>query len=261
MLASRSRYFEPRFAALAHRGGHCAASESAFENTLRAFRAAADLGFGSFETDVHATADGVLVAFHDDVLDRVTDASGRLADLPWDAVRAAKVGGSEPIPTMAELLDALPQHRFNIDLKSPTALEPLVALLEATAAHDRVCVGSFSESTIRAFRRRTRGRVATAASPSEVAALALAPRVAGVLPFGGQAYQVPVRDERTGLSIVRAATVAAARRRGAAVHVWTINERSEMERLIDLGVTGLVSDDIETLKTVLVERGLWEDLT
>lgn len=251
-------YFCGRFVALAHRGGASADAPAAVENSLRAFEAAWRLGFTHMETDVHTTADGVLIAFHDTVLDRVTDAAGAVADLPWAEVGRARIGGSEPVPQLDELLDALPHARFNIDLKAPGAVEPLVAALERHRAHDRVCVGSFSERTIRRFRRLTGGRVPTAASPVEVSVFGLLPGVRRVFPLGGRVFQMPERHEETGLRLLSAGMVAAAHARGAQVHLWTVNDRTDMERFLDLGVDGIVSDDLETLRSVLIGRDLWE---
>lgn len=251
-------YFRGRFAALAHRGGVSPDAPAEVENSLRAFQGAWRLGFSHLETDVHATADGVLIAFHDTVLDRVTDAVGAVADLPWAEVARARIGGTEPIPRLDDLLEALPHARVNIDLKAPGAVDPLVAALDRHRAHDRVCVGSFSERRIRRFRRLTAGRVPTSASPFEVAVFALVPGVRRVLPLGAQAFQIPVRHRPTGLRLLSRGLIDAAHRRGAHVHVWTINDRAEAERLIDLGVDGIVSDDLEMLKSVLVERDLWE---
>ena len=114
--------------AFAHRGWHIG-DLAGCENSMAAFRRAVDEGYRYLETDVHATADGVLIAFHDSHLDRVTDGHGRIADLRWDQVRRARIGGREPIPLMAEVLDALPNTRFNIDPKSDRAVGPLIDLL------------------------------------------------------------------------------------------------------------------------------------
>lgn len=256
--ADQYAYFDAPFTPLAHRGGITETAPAEVENSLRGFRAAWDFGFTHLETDVHTTADGVLVAFHDEVLDRVTDAAGRLADLPWAEVSRARIGGSEPIPRLADLLDALPRARFNIDLKVPTAIEPLIAELDRHAAHNRVCVGSFDTRTITTFRRRTGGRVATSASPVEVGVFGLLPGVRRFWPLGAQVFQMPEREPRTGARLLSRGMLDAAHRRGAAVHIWTVNDRPDMERLIDLGVDGIVTDDLATLKAVLVERDLWE---
>ncbi|HHU39038.1 MAG TPA: glycerophosphodiester phosphodiesterase [Propionibacterium sp.] len=256
--ANEYAYFDRPFTALAHRGGITDAAPIEVENSLRGFRSAWEFGFDHLETDVHTTADGVLVAFHDEVLDRVTDAAGRLADLPWAAVSRARIGGTEPIPRLDELLEELPGANFNIDIKAPGAIGPLAEALDRHAAHDRVCVGSFHLASIHAFRRLTAGRVATAASPLEVGVFGLAPGLRSVWPLRGQAFQMPELEPRTGRRLLTPGMIGAAHRAGAVVHVWTINERADMERLIDLGVDGIVTDNLATLKAVLVERDLWE---
>ena len=124
----------------AHRGG--AGDEP--ENTLAAFAAAVRLGYRYLETDVHATADGILLAFHDERLDRVTDRRGLVAELPWSEVARARVAGREPIPRLEELLEAWPQVRVNLDPKHDAAVEPLVVVLRRPGVLERVCVGSFS---------------------------------------------------------------------------------------------------------------------
>lgn len=252
-----SDYFDAPFLALAHRGGISTAAPAEVENSLRAFQAAWDLGYRHLETDVHVTADGVLVAFHDDVLERVTDASGRLADLPWSQISRARIGGSEQIPLLDDLLDALPHARLNIDLKVPAAIGPLITTLDRHRAHRRVCVGSFSSTTIGAFRRLTEGRVATSASPVEVAVFGLLPGVRRRWPLRADAFQMPIHEPRTGLRLLSRGMLAAAHARGAYVHVWTVNDRPTMERLIEMGVDGIVTDELDLLKAVLVARDLW----
>lgn len=116
--------------AFAHRGG----SADGLENTLRQFRRAVEAGYRYIETDVHATRDGRLVAFHDATLDRVTDGAGRIADLPWERVRHARVAGEEPVPLFEELLGTFPEVRWNIDVKAEPALVPLLELIGRTNA-------------------------------------------------------------------------------------------------------------------------------
>jgi len=253
--AAEFPYFPEGFCALAHRGGTGAGAD--VENSLAAFASAVDLGYTHLETDVHLTADGVLVAFHDDRLDRVTDASGAVAALPWAALRAARIGGREPIPTLDEVLDAFPDARVNIDIKADAAVVPLARTLARHAAQDRVCVGSFSTRRIRAFRRLAGGLVATSVAPAGVAWYAFGYGVRRVAAPAGQALQIPVREERTGVPLLSRALIGAAHRAGRVVHVWTVNDPGEMGRLIDLGVDGLVTDEVAALRDVLVERGLW----
>src|SRR4051794_21591429 len=115
---------------------------------MPAFEHAVRLGYRYVETDVHVTADGVLLAFHDEVLDRVTDREGVVAKLPWSVVKEARVDGREPIPLFADLLAAWPELRVNIDPKHDEAVEPLVEALRAAGAADRVCIGAFSDERL-----------------------------------------------------------------------------------------------------------------
>ncbi len=251
--------------AMAHRGGALHPEIPGAENTMHAFRHAVALGYRYLETDVHTTSDGVLVAFHDESLDRVTDTVGLLAELSAEQVSLARIRSEHPVPTMLELLEELPDCRFNIDLKSPGAVASLADLLDRTAAHDRVCVGSFSRSRIAEFRRATAGRVATAAAPSEV----LPVRFGVPLPRSGAAVlQVPWRHRRRRLTVTTPSFVRRAHRAGLHVHVWTgeessqwvaIDDRESLHTLLDMGVDGVITDRTDVLKEVLVERGQWRN--
>ena len=236
--------------AFAHRGG---ASEHP-ENTMPAFEHAVGLGYRYLETDVHSTADGVLIAFHDDKLDRVTDRTGVIAELPWDDVRKARLG-RESIPLLADLLTTWTDVRVNIDIKHAASIAPLVGVLDATAAHDRVCVASFSGKRLDRFRSLTVGRVCTATGPLDIARLRLARLGLGFGAFAAACTQVPRREGP--VTIVDRRFVEAAHQRELPVHVWTIDEPPEMERLLDLGVDGIMTDRPTVLKEVLVRRGQW----
>ena len=238
--------------AFAHRGG----AEEFPENTLRAFRHAVSLGYTHVETDVHATADGVAVAFHDDSLDRVTDGRGALRDLPWSQVRRVRVAGTDPILLLDELLEELPDTRINIDPKSDPAIGPLVEVLRRTGAIERVCVCSFSDRRTRQVRDQLGAGLCVGAGPRGVARLlAASARVGAPASFDFHAAQVPVRAR--GLTLVRPGLLAAAHRRGVAVHVWTIDEPAEMHRLLGMGVDGIMTDRPSVLRQVMIERGLW----
>jgi len=246
--------------AMAHRGGAMHPEIPGAENTLHAFRHAVALGYRYLETDVHATSDGVLLAFHDKVLDRVTDSRGPLKRLTADEVRAARIAGEHLVPTMAELLEELPDCRFNIDIKSASAVRPLAALIDRTGSHDRICVGSFSQLRLDAFRRASRGRVATSASPVEVALFMGLPTArAARLATRGRVAALQVPHRRGRLTVVTPALVRRAHAAGAHVHVWTVDEPAEMDELLDLGVDGLITDRTDVLKQELIRRGQWRD--
>jgi glycerophosphoryl diester phosphodiesterase len=240
----------------AHRGG---AGEQ-LENTLAAVEAVVRLGYRYVETDVHATADGVLLAFHDEGLDRVSDGHGSIAALPYDVVARARVGGREPIPRLEELLASWSDLRVNIDPKADAAVDPLIAAIRRTGSIDRVCVGSFSGRRIARVRAALGPRVCTSLGPRGVAALrAVAWRAA---PFarlvaveGAKCVQVPIRSGR--VTLVDRRFLDAAHRLGLPVHVWTVDDPAEMVRLLDLGVDGLMTDRPAVLREVLAARGEW----
>lgn len=256
--------------AFAHRGG----TESAPENSLAAFAAAVEVGFDYLETDLHLTADGVIVAIHDEALDRVTDTTGAIAEMTWQEVSRARLAGREPIPTFEELLEAFPQQRFNIDPKSDPVVEPLIDLLVRSDALERVCVGAFSQHRLQRVRERFGTAICTAAGPRETArvmARARLPRRGAIVDRGGSteeaartapgrslAYdclQVPVRHR--GVAVVTPGLISWARDHGIQVHVWTVDDPPEMARLLDMGVDGIMTDRPSVLRRVLEDRREW----
>ncbi|GLF96453.1 glycerophosphodiester phosphodiesterase family protein [Streptomyces yaizuensis] len=238
--------------AFAHRGG----AADGIENTAAAFRRAALLGYRYFETDVHTTADGALVAFHDTTLDRVTDARGPVARLPWREVRRARIGGREPLPLFADLLEEFPTARWNVDVKSDAAVAPLVELVRRTGAWDRVCVGSFAEPRVARAARLAGPRLATSYGVRGVLGLRL--RSLG-LPAAARAGAVcaQVPERFGGVRVVDRRFLREAHARGLQVHVWTVNDPERMRALLDLGADGIMTDHLETLRAVLTERGAW----
>lgn len=256
--------------ALAHRGGAYHPEVEGLENTLAAFTHAVQLGYRYLETDVHVTRDGVLLAFHDAVLDRVTDRRGAVAEMTHAEVLEARVGGREQVPTLVELLDAFPDARFNIDLKSEASVRALADLVRAREEWDRLLVGSFSPGRLARFRRLTEGRVATSAHPLEVLAFLLLPsgRLADLVTRRRvAALQVPHRRTlrlaggtlpAVTLTVVTRGLVRRAHAAGKHVHVWTIDEPDEMRELLAKGVDGMFTDRTDLLREVLEQHGVWE---
>ncbi|WP_369239606.1 glycerophosphodiester phosphodiesterase [Streptomyces sp. R21] len=238
--------------AFAHRGG----AADGLENTVTQFRRAVEAGYRYLETDVHATADGRLVAFHDSTLDRMTDGAGRIGDLSWQDVSHARVAGKEPVPLFEELLETFPEARWNVDVKAEPALRPLLELLERTGAWDRVCVGSFSEPRVARAQRLAGPRLATSYGTRGILGLRLLSYgIPASLRRSAVAAQVP--ESQSGIPVVDHRFVRAAHARGLQVHVWTVNEPQRMHRLLDLGVDGIMTDHIDTLRKVLEDRGTW----
>lgn len=259
-MSSSRPYLKPTPLALAHRGGALYGPNVGLENTLTAFRNAVALGYTHLETDVHVTADGQLVAFHDERLDRVTDGTGLIRELPWSEVRQARIRGHERIPLLTEVLEELPGVRLNIDLKAADTAEPTWEVIRSRGLMDDFCIGSFSQRLITRFRRLSAGRVATAASRPGTALMVLGPQwVSRMLRTPAEVFQVPTVITPRGrtVAVVTPKLVELAHRYGKQVHVWTVDDATEMERLLDLGVDGIVSDRIDVLKDVLTGRGEW----
>lgn len=248
--------------AMAHRGGAAYEPNVGLENTVRAFREAVSMGYRYLETDVHATADGRLVAFHDTHLDRVTDLEGAIVELPYAAVREARINGTDAVPLLTELLEEFPTTRLNIDIKADSALAPTVETIRAHDAVSRVCIGSFSERRVRAARRALGPGLATAAGQVGTGLLRYAPGLLSRwLHTSAPVLQVPVAHRTRGreLTLVTPGLVRVAHRLGKQVHVWfhpwSDEDATEMHRLLDMGVDGIVTDHIDVLRDVLAERG------
>ncbi|MDH2430547.1 glycerophosphodiester phosphodiesterase [Sphaerisporangium sp. TRM90804] len=244
--------------AFAHRGG---AAEGR-ENTMAAFSRAVDLGYTYLETDAHATADGVLLAFHDHTLDRVTDRHGRVAALPYRQVRQARIGGVDEIPLLEDLLGTWPDVRVNIDVKEAPAIAPLAEAIRRTDAYDRVCLTSFSDTRLARARMAMGRPVCSALGPRGVARLRAAAMGSGYgRLLGGLAREgVPCAQVPLGFRGVRVTTralVRTAHALGMQVHVWTVDDQRTMEALLDLGVDGIMTDNISGLRDVLDARGQW----
>ena len=247
----------PRPVAFAHRGG----AAHAPENSWTAFEHAVKLGYAYLETDARATADGKLMAFHDRTLDRVTDASGPINALPYRDCRRPARGRNRADTAARGPIGAFPDARFNIDLKDVPGISLLPQVLRRTGAWDRVCVTSFSGQRLRTARELLDHPVCMATSPAAVAAvrcsLGSAPGWPQIKLLAGHVSRACVHCAQVPGRVATAAFVRRAHALGLDVHVWTINDRAEMARFLDLGADGIMTDEIETLRDLLIERGQW----
>ena len=244
----------PRPLAFAHRGG----AGHRPENSLRAFEYAAGLGYAFLETDARSTRDGKVIAFHDAVLDRATDRTGQVSRLTWKEVSAARIGGTDEIPLLEDVIGSFPRIRFNIDLKDAGTVGPLAGVLKRTAAWDRVCVSSFSGARLLAAQRSLDRPVCLALTPAAIVSMRCLGRpgmsLARALARSGAACAQVPRQVATRGFIRRAHAL------GLDVHVWTLNTRAEIERALDLGADGVMTDDVVLLRDILAERGQWQPL-
>lgn len=261
----RSRYAyldTPRPIAFAHRGG----AAHGDENSTTALARAVEAGYRYIETDVHVSADGVPVLFHDDTLKRLTGDDRRVKDVTWADLAAIRVKGESLIPRLDDTLDAFADIRFNIDIKTDQAVHATLATLRGADAFDRVCIGSFSDARLARVRRLAGPRLATSMGPREVATFKAATYTGRLWPHarfgyarGAVALQVPIRYGPVG--VVDRRFVTYAHRLGLDVHVWTVDDTATINALLDLGVDGIMTDRLEVLRDAYAARGLWPEPT
>ena len=248
---------------MAHRGG----AGLWPENTMHSFERAVDLGVDVLETEIHSTADNILVLMHDSTVDRTTNGSGPISAFTLEELKRLDAGynwsadGGQTFPfrgsgitvqTLEEAFTNLPTVRINIDIKQekPSLLGSLCKTIRTFDMVDRVMVASFSSKVLKAF-RRVCPEVATSAGTGEVALFYTMNLVflGGVYRSAFQAFQIP--EHRSGLRVLTKRFVKTARGLNLAVHVWTINETKDMQRLLDLGVDGIVTDYPDRLISLL----------
>jgi glycerophosphoryl diester phosphodiesterase len=251
----------------AHRG----ASSRAPENTLEAFRLAAESGAGGLELDIHLTSDGRIVVIHDDSVNRTTNGEGFVRDMTLHEVRSLDAcyrftpdgGATYPyrgrgvqVPELGEVFREFPDHKVNIDIKEEQ-LGVEAALLKTitdACAGDRVLVVSEMPVVVERFRKLSRGGISTGASRREIAVFYRMSklRLEYLLRIAYDALQVPA--EYGGREVVTPRFVEAAHNRGVRVDVWTIDDPEEMRRLLDLGADVIMTNRPEVLGEVLGKR-------
>ncbi|QPK94405.1 glycerophosphodiester phosphodiesterase [Actinomyces sp. zg-332] len=244
-----------------HRGG----CNEAIENSWVALEHAHSLGYKYFETDVRATKDNVVVIYHDDTLERVNNHTGRVEDMTWEELSQISYSDGSQIVRLEDALKKYSDLHFNIDLKNDRVVQPMIDLLsEMPEVEDRILIASFSSTRLRRIRKAFNGRIKTSLSMAEVikmklaSTLTISPRLFGV-PYPRQgvvAVQVPVKFGF--IKVVTKRFISACHRRGMAVQVWVVDDPSEMEYLIDLGVDGLFTDSPSVAKQLLIDKGLWK---
>ena len=244
-------FLEEKFLAFAHRGGN----ELAPENSFRAFKSAVDIGYKYLETDVHLTKDGFLIAFHDDTLDRVTDKSGLIRDLTLSEIKKAKIAGTDEIPLLSELLNSFSDCFFNIDCKVDETVQPLINLINNKDFINRVCIGSFSQKRINFIRKSLGKEVKTSMGPAEVILSKFLSYTSLGYNFKSSYTSIPIR--RYGINLLEERNIKYLKSNNQKVIAWTINDEDQMKMLINIGIDGIMTDNLTLLKKVLIEESLW----
>jgi len=229
--------------AIAHRGG----AGLAEENSFAAFGLASALGLRYLETDIRVTADGQLVCFHDETLERVTSGTGAVRSRSLSELRALRINGIEPIPTFDEALDAFPEQCFSVDLKEQAAIGPLVKSLRRKGVAERVCIAGAWDGWLGHVRREVPAVTTALGWRSLTALLSCAraglrpPKALATAPFA----HVPIK--LGGLPIFVDRVVAMSHDIGVRVVTWTVDEPAVMRGLLDSGVDAVITDRPDVL--------------
>ena len=254
---------ERRPLVMAHRGGRGLWPE----NTLYAFERAVEMGVDVLEMDIHTTADGAMVVMHDDTVDRTTNGSGPILSFTLDELKGLDAGYTWTpddgqtfpyrgqgitVPTVEEVFAAFPGVPLNIEIKQeePSMVATFCQLIRYHDLVDQVLVASFHEETMAEF-RATCPEVATSTGTTETVLLFALSRLFLEGTYGAPAEAAQVPEYRSGLHVLAPRFVDAAQNRNLEVHAWTINEEDDLQRMIALGVDGIITDYPDRLLTLL----------
>lgn len=237
---------------IAHRG-FCAGHA---ENTIGAFQAALDVGADLLETDVHISKDGQVIVAHDADLSRVAGRPGLVSELTAAELASIDLGFGQGFPTLVEALEAFPGAKFNIDLKAPEVVDPFVDVVSQLRAHDRVLVASFDEGSRSRAVSRLPGVVSSTNSTQVIEG-----RLRSWLGLSGATWSIPpeiravqVPPTHWGMALVNPSFVRMVHSKDREIHVWTINDAKDMDRLLDMGVDGIITDRSDIAVTVVAKR-------
>lgn len=238
---------------LAHQGG----GGEEIENSTAAFANARRLGYRYLDIDLQVTSDGVLVAHHDDTLERLTGLDGPVSTRSWAELSEARLPNGEPLARFEDLLEAHPDVFWNIEVKSDEATESVVAAVRNHGIDARTCLNTFSDLRMHKVRKAAAGLEPAYSTPIASTLWLKAASYVPFLPFRTSAHatQAPIKDR--GVPVLDERYVRRAHKAGLKAIVWTIDEPDEMRRLLDIGVDGILTDEPAALKSVLEERGVW----
>jgi glycerophosphoryl diester phosphodiesterase len=256
---------------IAHRGG----ANLAPENTILALRTAIDLGIDVIETDLQLTKDNQFVLFHDDDLSRMAGRAEKIRDLPLDELKQIDItfnlspdngvtfpyrGQGHWILSLSEAFEEFSDTVFNLDIKNKEDREAPELLASLISDYDRansVIIASFHDRQLERF-RALMPKVVTAACPGEVSRFVFGVKTHSLrLTTRNPKYrvfQVPINYGR--INVVNSKFVKAAHEKGIAVHVWTINDRTLMNELIEMGIDGIITDEPVMFRDLLREKGI-----
>ena len=239
---------------IAHRGGALEAPE----NTIYAFKKAVESGADWFEMDIRLSSDGVLLLCHDPVLERTTDGSGEVSGKRWEELKRLDAaynwnpeslpvpplrGSGITMPSLEEIFERFPSTPVILEIKpnNPRLIELLGRLIEKYDRWDRTIAASFHHGLIRRFRKMFPAGLSSAGR-FEIGVLYFF-QMAGL---GGliktPAYAIQIPEKFGPFKLLSRGMIRTMHKRGVGLHVWTVNTESDMRRMIDMGIDGILTD-------------------
>ena len=241
----RNNYQSKPFVALSHRGN----SNKYVENSLEAFKSVVDMGFEYIETDLRKTLDNEIVTFHDEDLNRLFNIDLKVENLTFAEIDKFFSEKNCKLLTLKEALLNFPETKFNIDLKSKDVIRESINVVRELEAFERVCFASFNSSHT--------DEVLTD-SPSAIVSMGMKDvayfKFFNYLRKDSKILQVPLNWK--GLNILNSKLIKKAKDKDLFIHVWTINDRENIIKLIDMGVHGIVTDKPELIMEIMKEKNL-----
>ena len=241
----RSNYQSKPFVALSHRGN----SNKHVENSFEAFKSVVDMGFEYIETDLRKTLDNEIVTFHDEDLNRLFNIDLKIENLTFAEIDKFFSEKNCNLLTLKEALLNFPETKFNIDLKSKDVIQESINIVKELEAFERVCFASFNSSHT--------DEVLTD-SPRAVVSMGMKDvayfKFFNYLRKDSKILQVPLNWK--GLNILNSKLIKKAKDKDLFIHVWTINDRESIIKLIDMGVHGIVTDNPELIMEIMKEKNL-----
>ena len=236
---------------IAHRGASLEAAENSFES----FRKAFDLGYRVIETDIHSSKDGTAYIFHDHTLERLTGENLKISDLKDVDIDSLKVNKSSVIPRLSNVFEEFPEGLFNLDAKTWEATKPIANTIKKMGYSSRVCIGSFNDKRINAIIKELGVETCHSMGKSNATKFYLGAQLGIKQNFTAQCIQLPIKQ--FGVSLVARRVLRHARKLGIKIHFWTINNPTTMQKLLELNVDGIMTDDCVLLKTIMEEQFKW----
>lgn len=236
---------------IAHRGASLLASENSFAS----FRTALDLGYRVIETDIHSSKDGTAYIFHDNTLERLTGENLKISNLKDVDIDSLKVNQSSIIPRLSNVFEEFPEALFNLDAKTWEATIPVANTIKNMECSSRVCIGSFNNERINAIIRELGVETCHGMGTSNVIKFYFGAQLGIEQNFTAQCIQLPIGQ--FGISFMTEKVLQYARKLGIKIHFWTINDSVTMQRLLELDVDGIMTDDCVLLKDVMKKQNKW----